>query len=755
MASFCVKPELAAKLKEAAKAGEISMQKLFDMSSEERNALFTNYTDKETATQINAGFEKAMSSSQASVLNNWVKRTFSSSEKKTGKYTDIHSKIDELHKTGVLTPESEKAFLSDLVATKLGATVTSDEAKVIAGHAAKLQELSKGQSEFGTPTKEYFKAKKELDDYLHSLTPSHNLKVLTSTIGRGSMLASFKSPLLNIESNTVQGFLAMAERRIANRSVRALNNGYALKYMKFVNDVYKESGYDVSRFEAMGGQRKTLGEDFLHSQGKGIIRKIGRVYEDIVFKKLQGAPDVAFSSFHFADSANLKSTLIARSEGLRGQAANDRALAIFKDATSLDPQSKEGQLTRAQAVADATVATYTNKSLYADVGLGIRKIFNIASGDLRLGDNMMPFVKTPANVLGAGLEHSGVLLPVDTLYRMGKVLNDIHNGVEASDAWKDNFQGFYRSIVRAGLGTTFAYILSSLISPQDFIGQYPTNPKEQALLTEQNGATNAIKIGSKWVSLDYLGPLGAPLLGMLYAKKYGSSGLDQAFRYYQGVGQTLQNFPGLSQISQTLAVLQNNVPSPTNGVNTAAVSIGKAGLGALESRIVPGLVNDIAKMTDPYQRSTDKNSITSVVQSQIPGLREGLPIKTDLFGDQQKTEPWLSTLAFGARVKSATDSKVINELVNLDKQGALPAITDVAKTSSRAKALKAQIGDAKFTQAMTDFGKQLKTDFSQAIDSPDYQAMSPEARQAAFDKIKAQDFNDMLDTYGYVKPEKP
>lgn len=754
MAAFCVKPELAAKLKEAAKAGEITMQKLFDMSSEDRNALFTKYTDKETAKQINAGFENSMASSQKSVLNNWVKRTFSSAEKKSAKAQDISDKIAELDKLGVLTPEKEKAFLSDLVSTKLGATITSEEAKTISEHAGKLQALSKDVSEFGTPTKEYFKAKSQLNDYLHSLTPSHNLKVLTSTIGRGSMLASFKSPLLNIESNTVQGFLAMAERRIANRSARALNNGYALKYMKFVNDVYKESGYDVSRLEAMGGERKSLGEDFLHSQGKGIIRKIGRVYEDIVFKKLQGAPDVAFSSFHFADSANLKSTLIAKSEGLRGQAANDRALAIFKDATSLDPQSKEGQMTRAQAVADATVATYTNKSLYADIGLGIRKIFNIASGDLRLGDNMMPFVKTPANVLGAGLEHSGVLLPVDTLYRMGKVLNDIHNGVEASDAWKDNFQGFYRSIVRAGLGTTFAYILSSLINPQDFIGAYPTNPKEQALLSEQNGVTNSIKVGNKWVSLDYLGPLGAPLLGMLYAKKYGNSGLDQAFRYYQGVGQTLQNFPGLSQISQVLAVLQNNVPSPTNGVDSAAVGIGKAGLGAIESRLVPGLVNDIAKMTDPYVRSTDKNSITSVVQSQIPGLREGLPIKTDLFGDKQKTEPWVDTLLFGARVKSAGDSKVINELVSLDKQDALPAITNVAKSSTRAKALQSQIGDKKFNEAMSSFGQQLKTDFATEIDSDEYKGFTPEEKQNAFNKIKETDFDTMLDQYGYIKPEK-
>lgn len=763
MAEFCLPAKTAEEMKQAARKGEFKVSELFAMTSQERQDRFAKVVDRGTAKQINAAFEGALSKNteeaQSKALKKWAEATFRGKPQKK-KLNDVMTKIDKLKETGALTPEAEKSFLSDLVAEKLGATITADEARNITERANKLEDLASKVERLGDPTDnpqgqiEYFKAKQEMNDYLASLTPSHRLKVLSSTIGRGSMLFSLKSPLLNIESNSIQGFLHLAERRIAGRSVRTLNNGFALKYMKFVNKIYKESGYDISRFQTMGGERTSLGEEYLHSQGPGVIRKIGRAYEDLIFKKTQGAPDVAFSAFHFADSVNLKSSVIARTEGLRGSAAKARALEIFKDATSLEPSTNIGVMVRAQAEADAAIATYTNKSVYADVGLGIRKVFNIASGDARIGDQMMPFVKTPANVLGASLEASGIIVPVDTLWRMGKTLNEVRTGVPVTEAWKTNFAGYYRSLVRAGLGLTFAYILSSLIKPDDFIGAYPTNPKEQQLLKLRNGVANSIRIGNTWVSLDYLGPLGAPLLGFLYAKKYqGKTPVDYAFRYFQGAKQQIQNLPGIEQVAQVYEYLKTP-PSEKDSINAVIKDQEKNILGFISSRIIPGFVSDIAKMTDKYDRAVDKNNIFAQVQKNIPGLRQGLPIQKNLFGDEVKTEQWSSTLLFGARIKSAADGQIINELVKLSKDDALPAISNVDKTSSRAKELKTQIGEEKFGEAMTYFGNNLKAAFLETMNDPDYQTSNPQDKQNLLNKSKEEVFNDMLDTYGYVKPEK-
>ena len=119
-------------------------------------------------------------------------------------------------------------------------------------------------------------------------------------------------------------------------------------------------------------------------------------------------PDVAFSAAHFGDSANLAASKIAAEEGLKGAAAKKRAAAIFKDATSFDPQTEEGQYVRAQGIADASYATYQNDSYYSTLALAIRSIVNRASGNVRLGDQIMPFVKTPANVIGSGIDAAGV-----------------------------------------------------------------------------------------------------------------------------------------------------------------------------------------------------------------------------------------------------------------------------------------------------------------------------------------------------------
>jgi hypothetical protein len=196
-------------------------------------------------------------------------------------------------------------------------------------------------------------------------------------------------------------------------------------------------------------------------------------------------------------------------------------------------------------------------------------------------------------------------------------------------------------------------------------------------------------------------------------------------------------------------------PDQKQDVTKAGFDTGKTALGMIASRIIPGIVSDIAKMGDPYVRSTDKNSLLDSIQANIPGLREGLPISKTVFGDAQKTEPWLSTLLFGSRVKTNQDSQIINELVNLNQQNALPSITDVSKTSPRAKELKTQIGDSKFREAMDYMGTNLKQNFLDTMEGDDYQTSSPQDKQNMLDKVKEATFNDMLDTYNYEKPEKP
>lgn len=754
MATTCITKQLAEQLKVAVKAGKINIAKMYEMTSKERRALFEHYVDTETASFVNGKFEEAMISTDTNALKKWAKETFNIREKKSGKYNDVLKKIETLNELGVLDPEKSSAFLEDLVATKLGATVTAEEAKIISEKSVKLQEEASKRSEFGTPTLEYFIARREMENYMDSIVPSSRLKVATSVIARGTMLFSMKSPLLNIESNTVHGLLQAFERRIDSRKLGGANNQYAKKYMGFVNKVYSKTGYDVSRMRTLEAESQIRGEDVTKTQGTGKIRALGRFYEDLIFRKMQGAPDVIFSSIAFSDRANIESTKVAQAQGLKGQEMKDKALAIFQDATAIEPQTEEGRAVRESAMADAFYSTYTNKSAYSDFALGIRKLFNIASGDLRVGDNIMPFVKTPANVIGAGIDASGVLLPAQTVVRMAKVIKAIRAGDSIKEAIGESFTGFSRTVIRSGLGLTFAWLISNLFKPEDFIGEYPVSDKERQLLLLKNATTNSVKIGDRWYSLDYFGSLGAPIVGMLYAKKYGTDLPNVIWEYYKGVGRQVAKIPGFEEFYNTVEGLKGAAPGAGKTVDEEIKEVANFAVSFIKSRAIPAIIGDVAKATDTAERIASKEDPLSQVKTGIPGVRQSLPEKKNVFGETVNTENIFSVLLAGSRSKLAKDSPVISELDRLASTGNLPSITDVEKTSPQAKGLKTQVGERKFAVLKADFGKKLYIKIRDKMNTNSYKKATDEEKKNMIDKIKSDEFKKMLRIGKYKKPKK-
>lgn len=766
MKKFCITQETADKLKQAAKDGAINVESMLAMSSEERRALFEKYVDKETALGVNTGFEGAMVSTQKTALKKWAERTFTAAEKKTGKFNDVITKINNLDKTGVLNPTEGKPFLEDLVASKLGAAVTGEEAKAISEKAQKMETLYKKVDKLGdysTQQQEqidFFKARREMEDYLDSLTPSSKLRVLTSTISRGNMLIRVGSVLVNINSNNLQGATEAIVRRVAERSIGGLNPGEMGKLMKFQMKIYNETGYDLSRMMSLESDRKILGEEFTHSQGPGAIRAVGRLYEDLVFKKTQGFPDVVAASLAQSDRMNLMTTRMARGQGLRGDQAKAKALEIFKDASLIEPKTTDGQLVRTAAVADAERSTNTDKRMLSKKALQLRQVLNV--GDLRFGDLNIPFVKTTANAVQSGLEASGVTVPLEVplrLIKMVKLVQESGEGYKSGKAWgsasKEAFSGFASTMVRAGLGFTAAWMVANAIKPTDYIGIYPTTEKERELLRLRNASPNSIKIGNKWYSLDWFGPLFAPIVGHMNAKKYGTDFQSKAYYYATGAAYQVLKTPGLDFLQQTIDGLAKTLSASTgSSYKDTLTSIQNYLVDFTQSRAIPGIVSSIAQLTDDTVRDTNrKKDILAPLKNAIPGLRETLPPARNAFGEGSKTEGW-QNLLFGSRVKNAKTDPVIEELVRLQHADQLPSITDVSKTSPRAKELESQIGEEKFNEAMTKFGTKFKQTTSKLIATEAYKNATDEKKSNAIDKYKTKLFEQTLREYGYKKPKK-
>lgn len=758
---LCIPKDISKKLLKAAKDGAFNVQQLTEMSSNQRAELFAQYIDKGTAKSINGLFEKALVSQQKTALKSWAETVFGTKAKETPKYKNVMRKINQLDELGVLNPTESDSFFQDLVAEQLGVTISPEEAKAISEKSAKLEELSqaKPDNEFGLPNLEYFKARKEMFDYLNSLAPSPALRILSSTVARGNMLFSIKSPITNILGNTSQAIQESFSRRLASGQFKGTNTDFAKKYFKYVNKVFKETGHDVTRMLHIDDTQRTLGEENVQSEGKGAVRAVGRFYEDFVFKKLMASPDVAFSAAHFADSVNLTSTKVAREEGLKGEQAKKRALDIFKDATSLEPKTEEGIYVRSQAIADASYATYQNDSFASGLALAIRKIINNASGNIMLGDQLMPFVKTPANVIQASIEASGIPSIYDVFVNLKPALESARFGN------RDPLKQVIRRGVRAGLGLTIATVISAMFDPDDFIGEYPINAKEQELLRLQRATPNSIRIGDKWISLDYFGAIASPLVGIMYARKYGNGLVNTAYKYAQGVGTQALKFPAFRAVKDLLVDFENNLNKATDTTKTVEEqtkdtlkSVALTATDFFSARVVPAIVYDIGKVTDPYERKYDNKSATEKLQARIPVLRNELPAKTDVLGKKVENEGAISTLLFGSRVKSAVNDPVVDELVRLQSTGNLPSITDIEKTSTRVKNFKEQMAEKGTPEKYEKTIQKTKDDFSKRLEtlttSFTYKRADDEKKAKLITDIRAEILDRNMKLAGYRAPKK-
>lgn len=135
--AFCLPPSIADKFMGAIRDGTLDPNKLADMTSQDRRAELAKYVGDENAADVNAALEsKMLLKDQQAGFVSWVKQTGGLTEPAK---RDLLSRIEKMDK--LLNPEQEKAFLSDLAAQKIGATVTADEAKTISAGAKNVQTL--------------------------------------------------------------------------------------------------------------------------------------------------------------------------------------------------------------------------------------------------------------------------------------------------------------------------------------------------------------------------------------------------------------------------------------------------------------------------------------------------------------------------------------------------------------------------------------------------------------------------------------
>jgi hypothetical protein len=280
---------------------------------------------------------------------------------------------------------------------------------------------------------------------------------------------------------------------------------------------------------------------------------------------------------------------------------------------------------------------------------------------------VLPFAKTPANILDKFIEYTpvGVIKPI----------------IEVANGNRFNQAKFVNTLSRTMTGTGIG-IVGFLMARNGMITPgFDSNRKAESLETALGKQNYAFKFGDNYYSFDWAIPATAMLAtGADYWKAMKNS------KDYQNAA--VEGTKGAVNTLFKQTVLQG--PSKLlSGYNPAA-SLASFALGAT-TQFTPSAAGQIAKATDNVERETyDPNQINKTVnqlKSRFPGSRQTLQPKVDVLGNEVKVDQGKTGIQKGFDIflnpgyltKYAPD-KVQSEIIRLydeaGQTGQLPAVAE-------------------------------------------------------------------------------
>lgn len=423
--------------------------------------------------------------------------------------------------------------------------------------------------------------------------------------------------------------------------------------------------------------------------GKGAVAKAFQRYTDTIFRSL-GSADQPF--YYGALSRSLTDQAIAqgKNQGLKGQALKEFAENLVSDPTE--------EMIR-YATADAATAVFQNETY---LGKAAKQLQNIPI----VGEILIPFGRTPSAVAMQIINYSPVGVVKAIIENIGKGRFDQRT--------------FSQAVGRGLTGTAVLYIGTKLGEKGLITLDRPTTEREQKLWEIEGRKPNSIKIGDKWRSPAVLGPAG----NLLLVGGHFQKALEESGSPTEGLGKALLG-SAKSFGEQTFLTGVNQALGALNDPGRYAESY----LGNLVSSVVPTIVSDVARATDPLERRPE--TVLQRIKSRIPGLRNRLEPQVDVLGKERESvgNP-IEILIDPTRPSPDIATPLVKEFRRLSDEG-----YPVSPTL---------LGDKKGFEALTQeqntdlwkrTGEILEPKLNNLIASPKYQDVSNEDKSKAIEKF--------------------
>lgn len=455
---------------------------------------------------------------------------------------------------------------------------------------------------------------------------------------------------------------------------------------------------------------------------------------------------------------NLNDKALEAEDGWGLKACYSKALAEYMTANELTPQNiTDVQLGKARnyAIKEAKEATFHQENTIASAINQFSKKNKVTKF---ITDSALPFVKTPMNVAATAVEYS----PIGLGKTLVKNSIDLRKGNITVNQYIDNI-----SKGLTGSGITFlgyvlaeAGILKASGDDDDKLSKFESDQGKQSY---------SIQIGDNTYSLDWLAPVGIPLFigAELHALKNAKL---QEKNSVSNDDNTMLNQVGKSagNLFNALATAMNPMTemSMLSGLTSTLSSYEENKLAGIMTNMsksyvnqfVPTALGQVAKVTDDYERSTTStktglisktiDQTANQIKAKIPGLRKSLPVKTDIWGDEQKTTEDIYARAFETfiapytkkEIKDTALNKALSKLYKDTGEGSvLPSSIEKDMTIDKQKY---RYTDKEYANAKKEYGKNAKSILTELTMSNNYNKMSDT------EKVMA-----ISDVYSYVKEE--
>lgn len=279
------------------------------------------------------------------------------------------------------------------------------------------------------------------------------------------------------------------------------------------------------------------------------------------------------------------------------------------------------------ATKEALSRTWQDSNGYTNFVLNIRKGLNkVNVKGYGLGDVLIPFAKTPANLTKAIIDYSPAGL-VNTLINGKNLLRSFSNGQYNSNLQYD----FVQHLGKATAGSML-YVLGYALAKTGILSGDSDDDKDVSNFMKNTLGINSysIKIGGKTFTYDWAQPVAAPFSIMAnYVQKRKNNPntniLENIISSLDVAGNILLEQSFMDSINTVL----NNNDGFVSGLQESVME--------LPSRAIPTLMKQIVDLTDSTQRQTysyDKplETMKNKVLAKIPGLSKSLAPSVDTLG---------------------------------------------------------------------------------------------------------------------------